>query len=65
MAAPSFQTKTLFYDAATRAAVLVTNRDGRRTRRAMRFRDPQSALTWCISRACVFVFLPSINPVKN
>jgi hypothetical protein len=49
---------TLFYD----APILITNRDGRRTRRAMRFRDPDTALTWSISRACSFVFVPASNP---
>lgn len=64
MAAPSFQTKTLFYDAATRAAVLVTNRDGRR-RRAMRLADPHTALDWAISHSCYFVFVIAPNPAKN
>ena len=65
MAKISFQNKILFFDAATRLAVLVTNRDGRRTRRAMRFADPHAALTWCIGQAFGFVFVPASKPARN
>ena len=39
------QLQTLFFDAASRAAVLVTNRDGQRRKEPARFRDPHAALT--------------------
>jgi hypothetical protein len=49
---------TLFFDAPSRAAVLVTNQDGRRTRKPSRIRDPHAALTWCIKRQAGFVYTP-------
>jgi hypothetical protein len=50
--------ETLFFDGAKRGAVLVINRDGRRSRKPKLFRDPHAALDWCISRNAGFVYTP-------
>jgi hypothetical protein len=64
MAKPAVQIQTLFFDAATRSAVLVTNRNGKRHRRALRFRDPHAALNWCIKQSAGFVFVPATGSLN-
>jgi hypothetical protein len=51
--------RTLFFDADTRAAVLVASRNGKRTQRIMRYRTAQAALAWCEREACAFVYTPT------
>lgn len=56
--------ETLFFDGATRGAVLVSNRAGHRTKSEKRFRDPHAALSWCITRQIGFVYVPGA-PGRN
>ena len=56
--------QTLFFDGPSHAAIVVTNRDGRRSRKPSRIRDPHAALTWCIGRNIGFVYIPSA-PGRN
>lgn len=51
--------RTLFFDADTRAAVLVSNKNGKRTQRVLQYKNPHSALAWCERNAAAFVYTPT------
>ena len=59
---PSPQLKTLWMVAGNKAALLVTNRAGRRRRRKLRFPDEHAALDWCLARQATFVLTPAGAP---
>lgn len=54
----AFELSTLFFDGTAGAAVLVKNRNGNRSRKTIRFRDPHAALNHCIKSGITFVFMP-------
>jgi hypothetical protein len=62
---PVFELKTLFFDATTQAAVLVTNRDGQRLDSVMHFCDAHAALDWSLANRSTFVMTPGPDPKAN
>ena len=58
------QTKTMFYNEGNPAALLVTNKAGRRVQNTMPFPKAEAALDWCRQHSCVFVYLP-VDLAKN
>jgi hypothetical protein len=50
--------RTLFFDSATNAAILVTEKSGKFSHSVKRFADPHAALDWCIKRGARFVYAP-------
>jgi hypothetical protein len=56
---------TMFYDASTKAAVVVRCRAAKRSARARRWPQPHAALDWCIKHRATFVFIPSVSVSPN
>jgi hypothetical protein len=50
--------QTVVFDAGARATIVITNRNGKRSKRNLAIIDPHAALTWCERRACGFVYVP-------
>ena len=62
MKAAGASVQTLWMAAGNRAALLVTNRAGRRRRRKLRFVDEHAALDWCLARQATFILSPAVAP---
>ncbi len=56
--------KTLFAQMPGRVAVLVTERNGKRRSRAIRFKDGFAALRWCEANGATLVYFPADAAVK-
>lgn len=54
----SGQTKTMFYNDGNPAALVVTNRRGRRIESTMVFPKAEAALDWCRQNESVLVYFP-------
>jgi hypothetical protein len=53
------QTKTMFYNEGNSAALLVTNRRGRRIHSSREFARAEAALAWCRAHGVMLVYLPA------
>lgn len=60
----SGQSKIMFYSEGNPAAMLVTNRAGRRKCTAMDFPTAEAALGWCRKHLAVLVYMP-VNLARN
>jgi len=60
----SGQSKIMFYSEGNPAAMLVTNRAGRRKSSTMTFATAEAALAWCRKHLAVMVYLP-MNLARN
>jgi hypothetical protein len=58
------QTKTMFYNEGNPAAMLVTNKAGRRRVSTMDFPAAETALAWCRHHSTTFVYCP-VDLAKN
>jgi hypothetical protein len=54
----------MFYIEGNPAAILVTNRAGRRHQTVMQFARAEAALDWCRHHSCTLVYSP-VDLVKN
>jgi hypothetical protein len=57
--------KTLFCQSPGRAAVLVSNRRGKMSKRVKRFRDGHAALDWCEKNGVILIYMPAENHSGN
>ncbi len=63
---PDFhQGKTVFLPAPGKKGIVVTNRNGRRRSKPVRFNGPHAALDWAIANAAMLVYIPGLDPSKN
>jgi hypothetical protein len=60
----SGQKLVLFFTEGQNAAMLVSNKAGRRNVGGMKLATPEAALAWCRSQGATFVYLPS-SPGRN
>jgi len=58
------QTKTMFYNEGNPAALLVTNKAGKRVQSVMEFPKAEAALAWCRRYGAMLVYCP-LDLAKN
>jgi len=58
---PFFPTilQTVFFSEGSAAAIVVTNKNGRRTERKMKIKSAEDALAWAKKRQAGMVYLPA------
>jgi len=62
---PTPDSVTLFYDAGTNAAAVVTEKAGKFSSKEKRFINPHDALDWAIAIGAKFVYVPAPAAAKN